>query len=100
MSSSLSILQAQFPGQIRIALPAAATALDLAEQTLRNKIHEGTFKIPTVLDGGRRFVFIQDLAEYLETQRIAASAGKKKRRGPRTKAEKFAAGRLAVGGEQ
>lgn len=100
MSSSLAILQAQFPGQIRIQLTSSAKVLDLAEQSIRNQISKGTFPIPTVLDGGRRFVFIQDLAEFLETQRLTASAGKKKRRGPRTNAEKFAAERLASGGEQ
>lgn len=87
VNQTITILLAQFKGQVLIPFAAAAECVGIPEQTARNKLVKGEFPIPTVLSGGRRFIHIQDLANYVDALRESQS--KKNRRGPRTKAEKM-----------
>lgn len=88
LNSTITILLARFNGQVLIPFAAASECVGIREQTARNLLVKGEFPIPTILLGGRRFVHIQDLADYVESLR--QSQHKKTRRGPRTKASKMA----------
>lgn len=85
INPTITILLAQFKGQVLIPFAAGAECVGIPEQTARNKLVKGEFPIPTVLSGGRRFVHVQDLANYVESLR--ESQGKKTKRGRPTKAE-------------
>jgi hypothetical protein len=87
LNSTITILLARFNGQVLIPFAAAAECVGIPEQTARNKLVKGVFPIPTVLSGGRRFVHVQDLANYVESLR--EFPGKKTNRGPKTKASKM-----------
>lgn len=76
MSQTLAILQSQFPGMFRIPILAAGRALGLADQTVRNQVHRGTFPIASQRVGGRRFVRIDDLARALDAGAQAAAVQK------------------------
>lgn len=65
-SQTLAILQSQFPGMFRIPILDAGRALGLANQTVRNQVHCGTFPVASQRVGGRRFVRIDDLARALD----------------------------------
>lgn len=89
ISSTLQILLAQFNGQILIPIIKASYSIGIAEQAARNRLTRGKFPIPTVLNGSRRFVHIEDLAIYVESLR---SESLKPKRGRPTKASKFEGG--------
>lgn len=63
---ALSILQEQYPQQLRISLVDASRWIGIRPGTARNWLCAGTFPIPTVLSGDRRLVDIRDLGEYLD----------------------------------
>lgn len=65
-SATFEYLQTLFPRQLVVPAVQAGECLDLAHQTTRNKIHDGTFPLKTFVIGGKRLVKITDLAEYIE----------------------------------
>lgn len=69
VNSTITILLARFNGQVLVPFAAGAECVGIPEQTARNKLVKGEFPIPTVLSGGRRFVHVQDLANYVESLR-------------------------------
>lgn len=87
LNSTIQILLAQFNGQVLIPFVAASEAAGIPQQTARNRLAKGDYPIPTVLNGSRRFVHVADLCEYIESLR---SPKPKPKRGPKTKASKFA----------
>lgn len=86
ISPTLRILLAQFNGQVLIPFAKAASSVGIQEQTARNRLVSGNFPIPTILNGSRRFVHVEDLAGYVESLRSESS---KPKRGRKTKASKF-----------
>jgi hypothetical protein len=87
-SSTLQILLAKFDGQVLIPFLPAAGAIGLAEQTARNRLSAGTFPVQTVLNGSRRFVHIEDLANFIDSLRGLQT---KKKRGAPLKKDRLAA---------
>jgi hypothetical protein len=86
ISSTLQILLARFNGQILIPLVRAAESVGIPQQTARNQLTAGKFPIPTVEIGSRRFIHIQDLANFVESLRQP-----RQKRGARTKKERIEA---------
>lgn len=74
------ILLARFGGQVLIPFILAAVACGFAGQTARNLVCQGRFPIPTMMVGRRRFVHVEDLANFVESLRQP-----KPRRGAGTK---------------
>lgn len=74
------ILLARFGGQVLIPFIPAAEACGFAGQTARNLVCQGRFPIPTITVGRRRFVHVEDLANFVELLRRP-----KPRRGAGTK---------------
>jgi hypothetical protein len=90
-TSTVQLLMARFNGQILIPFVDAVTSAGFQEQTARNMMYKGIFPIPTVLNGSRRFVYIQDLAKFIDRVRDQSQPEKKIRRGRPTKASKMVA---------
>lgn len=67
LSSNLQILLARFGGKILIPFAEAALAAGFKEQTARNLQVLRKFPIHSEKRGGRRFIHIQDLADYIES---------------------------------
>lgn len=93
MSRNLEILLYQFRGQINLTIEQTATVLGYDEGYCRNLLSQKKFPVKTFKNGegrgARRMVNIADLADHLDSQ--ISSSEPKKRRGPKTKAEKIAA---------
>jgi len=85
LNTTIEILLARFNGQVLIPFVAASEAAGIPQQTARNRLAKGDYPIPTILNGSRRFVHVADLSEYIESLRSP-----KPKRGPKTKASKFA----------
>jgi len=85
--STLVLLERLFPGRIAIPVPELSTAIGLAAQTIRNRISDGTFQIPTIKQGAFRYALISDVAAYLDSLRAQATRPK---RGRPTKASQIA----------
>jgi hypothetical protein len=85
LSPTLQILLARFNGQILIPFTAAAESAGIAEQSARNLVAQKRFPIPTLQNssGSRRFVHIDDLANYIDSLRANSV---KSKRGRPTKA--------------
>lgn len=88
VSITIQILLARFNGQLLIPFASGAEAAGFAEQTARNLASRGKFPIPTATNeqGSRRFIHIQDLADYIDARRSIAL---KPKRGRPTKESKF-----------
>lgn len=67
ISTNIELLQSLFPGQVLIAFDDAALTCDIAKQTARNLLSNGTLPFPTVKMKGRRLVSIVTLAAYLDS---------------------------------
>jgi hypothetical protein len=65
-SPIVDVLLSKHGGQLIIPFLEAAESLGYKQQTARNELVRGSFPIPTLRRGGRRFVAITDLADYLE----------------------------------
>lgn len=94
ISITIQILLARFNGQLLIPFTSAAQAAGFASQTARNLASRGKFPIPTALNeqGSRRFIHVQDLADYIDARRSIAL---KPKRGRPTKESKLS--NVAVG---
>lgn len=91
--SLVEILLAKFDGQLLIPLLDALTVIGYNQQTARNELSKKSFPIRTVLQGGRRYICITDLAAYLA--RLQGDSGRKSRAGRPTKASKIEAAAAA-----
>jgi hypothetical protein len=80
LNSTIQILLARHGGKVLIPFVEASTTAGMAEQTARNSHSRGDYPMPTVEVGRRRFVHVQDLAEYIDSLRQP-----KQKRGARTK---------------
>lgn len=67
ISNTLQILLVRFEGQLLIPFAAAARAAGFKEQTARNLQAEEKFPIRSEKRGSRRFVHVNDLANYIES---------------------------------
>ena len=67
----------------RLDTKALAKVLNLAEGTVRNKISDGSFPVPTYLDNGTRYADFRDVAQHLEHCRALASSQRPDRPGLR-----------------
>jgi hypothetical protein len=89
LSPTLQILLARFDGQILIPFTHASKTAGFAEQTARNLESQKKFPIKTQKRGGRRFIHIEDLATYIESQRVTATPrGRPTKSQQRQKAER------------
>lgn len=95
-SVTIQILLERFKGQILIPFIDAIAVAGFVEQTARNQIHRGEFPIPTVLNGSRRLIHVEDLANFIDGLR--SQNLKKTRRGRPTKASQMARKALAENG--
>lgn len=89
LSSTLQILLARFNGQVLIPFVSASESVGIPAQTARNKLSDGTYPMPTITNGARRYVHISDLADFVESLRVKSA---KPKLGRPTKASKFHAG--------
>lgn len=90
----VEILLAKFDGQLLIPFIDAITVIGYNQQTARNELSKKSFPIRTVLQGGRRYICITDLAGYLE--KLQSDSWKKSKAGRPTKASKMRALELGV----
>lgn len=51
---------------LRLTIEQLGKALCLAPQTIYNKIAKGEFKVPTYVDGGKRYADYRSVAAYLD----------------------------------
>lgn len=51
---------------LRLTVDQIADALGLARNTIYNQIAQGTFRVKTYVDGGKRYADYRDLASYLD----------------------------------
>lgn len=51
---------------LRLTVDQIADALGLARNTIYNQIAQGTFRVKTYVDGGKRYADYRDLAAYLD----------------------------------
>ena len=104
--TTFEYLEQLYPGAALLTVKQTGIAIQRAEQTIRHYLSHGTFEIPLApASRPRRPLFRKiDVAAFVDgTLPIpspAASERTPRRRGRRTNAEKFAAERLASGGEQ
>lgn len=54
---------------LRLTIQQLGEALCLAPQTIYNQIAKGQFKVPTYVDGGKRYCDYRSLASYLDLQK-------------------------------
>lgn len=54
---------------LRLSVDQIADALGLARNTIYNQIAQGTFRVKTYVDGGKRYADYRDLAAYLDEAR-------------------------------
>lgn len=59
---------------LRLTVGQMADALGLARNTIYNQIAQGTFRVKTYVDGGKRFADYRDLAKYLDEVREKAGS--------------------------
>lgn len=57
---------------LRLDIVQLAAVLDLKPSTLRNQISAGTCKVPTYVDGGKRWADHRDVAAYFDWLRESA----------------------------
>lgn len=58
---------------LRLSIEQLSDALGIAKNTIYNQIAQGTFKVKTYVDGGKRFADYRDIATYLDSQRASAN---------------------------
>lgn len=86
ISSTLQILLVRFHGQVLIPFASASESIGIPGPTARNMLSGGTYPVKTVKIGSRRFIHINDLANFVES---LCSKSSKSKRGRPTKASKF-----------
>lgn len=53
---------------LRLSVEQLSDALGIAKTTIYNQIAQGTFKVKTYVDGGKRFADYRDFATYLDSR--------------------------------
>lgn len=91
LSPTIQILLARFNGQVLIPFTQGAETVGIAQQTARNQLAAGKFPMPTITVGARRFIHIEDLANFVEGHRQP-----KPKRGARTKKARVEAEQVAA----
>ncbi|ACT52089.1 hypothetical protein Msip34_2865 (plasmid) [Methylovorus glucosotrophus SIP3-4] len=98
LPTTLEILLFRFNGQLMIPFVEGAKVVGFEAQTARNQLSKNSFPIETVMNGGRRFIHIRELASYVDkltNSQYPSVAPLKAKRGRPTKAEQLRkAGRL------
>lgn len=59
---------------LRLTMDQLGKALCLAPQTIHNRIAKGEFKVPTYVDGAKRYADYRDVAAYLDSFRADSQA--------------------------
>lgn len=59
---------------LRLTVDQLAGVLHMARNTVYNQVANGTFSVPTYVDGGKRFADYRDVATYLDDCRQRARA--------------------------
>jgi len=88
ISQTLQILLARFGGQVLIPFTDGSESVGISAQTARNRLSNGSFPMATCAIGGRRFIHISDLANFVDSLQEKPA---KTKRGRPTKASKYAA---------
>jgi hypothetical protein len=57
---------------LRLTVDNLADVLGLARNTIYNQLAQGAFKVPTYMDGGKRYADYRDVAKYLDDHRANA----------------------------
>lgn len=93
LSDTLQMLLHYFDGAVFIQFGSAAQVVAMKLQTARNQLAAGTFPVPTHKVGGRRVVWVDDLARYIDAQSLAQSLppAPLPRRSPPLKSERLKA---------
>jgi AraC-like DNA-binding protein len=60
---------------LRLSMEQLAGVLGIAKSTLYNQVSAGTCRVPTYLDGGKRFADYRDVAAHLDACHLTASSG-------------------------
>ena len=60
---------------LRLTVDQLGECIGLASNTIYNKLAKGEFKLPTYMEGGKRFCDYRDVADYLDSCRKRAVAG-------------------------
>lgn len=68
-------VRSAFQNQFLIPIRGFSAVTGITFGGCRNQIAQGTFPLPTVLQGARRFVTAPDLIEYLSAKFAAAHCG-------------------------
>jgi len=89
----MAYLESVFPGQAALPILSVAKTIGMPQQTMRNKLMDNTFPIPSFLQGARRMALKTEVAEYLDRVSGIMQPPKPKR-GARTKAERIAASQM------
>ena len=63
---TLSLVKELFPKQAMVSAIEAGQAIALARQTVRNKLSDGSFPIPTYLIGGKRLCKVTEIADFID----------------------------------
>jgi len=84
-ASSLSLLQAAFPGRISLTAPEVGTACNITPASIRTLRCRGAFRIPSSSNGGKHLFDIRDVADFLDARRKPKS-----QRGAPTKVQRIA----------
>ena len=66
--SSLATLSSRYGGTL-LPLSLAAQEIGIKLRTAHNQISKGVFPIPTILRDRRRYVLVEDLANYIDNLR-------------------------------
>jgi hypothetical protein len=62
---------------LRLGMDELSQALKMARNTIYNQIAAGTFRVPTYLDGGKRWADYRDVASYVDACQARAKAGER-----------------------
>ncbi|MGR7949629.1 helix-turn-helix transcriptional regulator [Alcaligenes sp. RM2] len=65
MANSAAMLYLKY-GRLRVSVKEVAQELGLTHGTVRNQISDGTFPIPSYVEGRNRFVDVRELGRYLD----------------------------------
>lgn len=74
----LAALTQQFNNAQAIPFPTACFAVGWAAQTGRNRLAQGTLPFVTVKRGNRRYVYLDELAKFIESERKQSKSKNKK----------------------
>ena len=80
---TIDLLRAQFPGRVLIPAVDAGESIGYRPAYTRKMIHFNTFPMPTVKNGDKRMVKLQDLAEFID--KLPATGKRRRGRPPKNK---------------